>query len=158
MKKACFMLLALLLTVAMVACGGAKANNGNKAKDVDVAKLAAELAEKVKFDAELKELSSDMLGNYVNLPEGAQAAGYMSAGATSEEIFAIRCADDGSAKAVKADIEAFLSAQRAEMERYQPEEAARMDNAVLKQQGTVVVLCVTSDTDTAEKIVKEYLG
>ena len=149
MKRVCSLLLVALLTLALVGCGG------GKAKEVNVAALADELANTVQFDSELKRVSLD---NYLTVPEGAEAAAYMSTGTTAEEIIVVRCADDGEAKTMKAGIESFLADQRAEMERYQPEEVARMEKAVLAQKGSYVVLCVTSDTDKAESIIKEHLG
>ena len=44
------------------------------------------------------------------------------------------------------------------MERYKPEEVARLDNAIFATYGTCVVLCVTNDTDTANTVIKEYVG
>ena len=38
------------------------------------------------------------------------------------------------------------------------EEAERLNNAVFATYGTCVVLCVTSDTDTANAVIKEYVG
>ena len=149
MKKTISLLLAMLLTVALVGCGGAKT------KDVDVNGLADALYNTVKFDGDLKSVSAD---NYVTLPEGAQAAARMSNGTTAEEIFVVRCANENDAKTVKADIEKFVADQRVDMERYQPQEVARLDNAVLTQQGVYVVLCVSADSDAAQKVIKEQLG
>lgn len=149
MKKACFLLLAALLAVAMVGCGGAKANN------VEPAGLADALNMTVPFDSELKSVSAE---NYLSLPEGAEAVAYMSKGATAEEIIVVRCANEADAKTVIAGIETFLADQRVDMERYQPQEVARMDNAVLTQRGVYVVLCVSADSDAAQRVIKEQLG
>jgi len=152
MKRVFCLVLILLLAAAAVGCGG------SSEKEVDVSALASALAEGVEFEAALKELTAEQLANYLTLPEGAQAAAYMSNGTTAEEIVAVRCADSGEAAAVETAIKAFLADQRAEMERYLPGEVARMENAVLARKGSCVVLCVTDDTDTAEGIIKEYLG
>ena len=149
MKRACFLMMAFLLTLALVGCGGAKT------KDVDPNGLVGALYNTVKFDSEMKSVSVD---NYLTLPEGAQAAGRMSNGTTAEEIIVVRCANENDAKTVKTDMESFLADQRVDMERYQPQEVARMDNAVLTQRGVYVVLCVSADSEMAEKIIKEQLG
>ena len=52
----------------------------------------------------------------------------------------------------------LLDSQTQEAGRYQPEEAERLNNAVFATYGTCVVLCVTSDTDTANAVIKEYVG
>ena len=150
MKRVCFLMMAFLLTLALVGCGGSKVNN-----NVTADGLVGALYNTVKFDSEMKSVSVD---NYLTLPEGAQAAGRMSNGTTAEEIIVVRCANENDAKTVKTGIESFLADQRVNMERYQPQEVARMDNAVLTQRGVYVVLCVSADSEMAEKIIKEQLG
>jgi len=149
MKRVCSLLLALLLTVALVGCGGAKTKN------VEATGLVDALYNTVKFDSELTSVSAE---NYLNLPAGAQAAARMSNGTTAEEIIVVRCANEDDAKTVKAEMETFVADQRVDMERYQPQEVARLDNAVLTQRGVYVVLCVSADTEMAEKVIKEQIG
>ena len=64
----------------------------------------------------------------------------------------------GLSKAVKVSMQSYLDSQKQEMERYKPEEVARLDNAIFATYGTCVVLCVTNDTDTANTVIKEYVG
>lgn len=161
MKKAISLLLALLLISALAGCGGkdtdTKDTNKNTAKDVDVTKLAAELAEKVAFESELKDLS-DKLSFIVDLPEGAQSAFYRGEGESKEQIIAVKCAGESDAAGLKADLETLLADQIQEAERYTPELVSRLQNAVLIQKGQCVVLCVTDDAATARSIIEGYLG
>ena len=152
MKRIFSLMLAMLLLLAVSGCGS------KEKVEVDVSALASALAEQVAFEAPLKELTAEQIGNYVALPEGAQAAGYMSGGTTAEEILVVQCAGSDDAASVKQAVESFLADQRGEMERYLPEEVARLESAVLAQKGSCVVLCVSADTKTAEQIIKEYLG
>jgi len=149
MKRLSCLLMALLLLAALVGCGGAKT------KDVDAGGLADALYMTVKFDSELKSVDAS---NYLDLPVGAEAAARMSNGTTAEEIIVVRCANEDDAKAVKAQVETFVADQRADMERYQPQEVARMEKAVLAQRGVYVVLCVSNDSEKAEQVIKEQLG
>ena len=153
MKRMVSLLLAALLALAAAGCGGAA-----QPKDVDVTALAAELAEKVSYDGTLKELTEKQLSGFMTLPEGAQAAAYMSNGTTAEEIVAAKCASEEDAKAFLETVKSYLADQRAELERYQPQEVARMEQAVLAQRGVYVVLCVSADSAAAEQIIKEHLG
>ncbi|MBQ2061278.1 MAG: DUF4358 domain-containing protein [Oscillospiraceae bacterium] len=150
MKRIVSLLLVLLLTLALVGCGGAKVNN-----NVTAGGLADALHMTVPFDGEMKSVSVD---NYLNLPEGAEAAGYMSKGSTAEEIFVVRCASEADAKTVKTEIEKYVADQRSNLERYQPEEVSRLNSGVLIQKGVYAVLCVSADAEKAEKIIKEQLG
>ena len=153
MKRAISLLLTLLLVLALVGCGSAKT------KDVDVAALAAELAEKVKFESnEMRKLSADDLTNYMEVPEGAKVAFYMGEGMTMEEIIAVQCANEKDAAALKTAMETLLANQIDSARPYKPESVPRLENPALIQKGACVVLCVTDDVDTAEQIIKGYLG
>jgi predicted small lipoprotein YifL len=152
MKRVISLILVLLLTAALAGCGA------SGSKDVDVSALAAELAQKVEFSAPLKELTAEQLGNYLTLPEGTRAAAYMTSGLTMEEVFAFRCGSAGDAAAVKTAVEALIASQIDSVRPYQPEAVPRLESAVLVQKDVYVVLCVTDDTDTAERIIKEQLG
>ena len=112
-------------------------------------------AERVQFDTALSAIDA---GDYLELPEKCEASAYMSDGSTVEEIFVVQCSDKTDASAVKVSMQSLLDSQKQEMERYKPEEVARLDNAIFATYGTCVVLCVTNDTDTANAVIKEFVG
>ena len=132
------------------------AKDGRHTATVDAAGLADALAQRVQFDSEMKAVTADDLGFYIELPDKCEVGAYMSAGATSEEIFVIQCYDKTDAAAVKVSIQSYLDTQKQEAGRYQPDEVARLDGAIFETYGTCVVLCVTSDTSTASAVIKEY--
>lgn len=150
MKRIIALLLAVMTVFALTACGG-------KTTTVDAQSLAKALAEKTAFESELSAVSKEELGYYFQLPEKCDAAAYMSAGSTAEEIFVVECYDGTSAAAMRASMKDFLDSQKTEMERYLPAEVDRINGAIFETYGTCVVLCVTSDTDTARSIIKEYV-
>ena len=121
---------------ALTACGQ------QKDTAVDAQGLAKALVEKVSFESELTAVSDEELGYYFQLPEGCTAAAYMSSGSTAEEVFVMQ---------------EFLDSQKTEMERYLPAEVDRINSAIFETYGTCVVLCVSSDTDTARSVIKEYV-
>ena len=59
--------------------------------------------------------------------------------------------------AFESSMQEFLNSQKTEMERYLPAEVERINGAIFETYGTCVVLCVTSDADTARGIIKEYV-
>ena len=143
MKRIISLLLAVMTVLALTACGG-------KTTTVDAQSLAKALVEKTAF-------SKEELGYYFQLPEKCDAAAYMSAGSTAEEVFVIECYDAAAASALRTSMQAFLNSQKTEMERYLPAEVERINGAIFETYGTCVVLCVTSDADTARGIIKEYV-
>ena len=142
MKRIITLLLAVMTAVSLVACG-------------DKASATVDAAGRVQFDTALSAIDA---GDYLELPEKCEASAYMSDGSTVEEIFVVQCSDKTDASAVKVSMQSLLDSQKQEMERYKPEEVARLDNAIFATYGTCVVLCVTNDTDTANAVIKEYVG
>lgn len=152
MKRIIALLLAAMTALTLVACGD------KTSATVDAAGLSKALAERVQFDDTMTAVSADDLGFYLELPAKCEVGAYMSSGATAEEIFVVQCYDKTDAAAVKVSMQSFLDSQKQEMERYKPEEVARLNNAIFATYGTCVVLCVTNDTDSANTVIKEYVG
>ena len=148
MKRIISMLLAVMSVAALTACGQ------QKDTAVDAQGLAKALVEKVSFESELTAVSDEELGYYFQLPEGCTAAAYMSSGSTAEEVFVIQCKSGDDAAALRASMQ---DSQKTEMERYLPAEVDRINSAIFETYGTCVVLCVSSDTDTARSVIKEYV-
>ena len=148
-KKITALLCAVVMVLSLAACGD------KSSATVDAEGLGKALTERVQFDSTMSVIDA---GDYLELPEGSSAAAYMSDGSTMEEIFVVQCSDKTDASAVKVSMQSLLDSQKQEMERYKPEEVARLDSAIFATYGTCVVLCVTSDTDTANAVIKEYVG
>lgn len=151
MKKIVILLLAAMLTLSLCACG-------EKEKTVDVQALADALAQGVAFDSEMIPAAVEEIRYTLDVPDSATVAGYQANGTGAEQIAVVQCAAAADAAAVKASVDTYLSDLSAEAGKYQPEEQARIDGAVVQVSGSAVVLCITSDTDTAKGIIKEYLG
>ena len=137
MKRFMTLLLAMLMVLSLAACGD------KSSATVDAEGLGKALTERVQFDSTMSAIDA---GDYLELPEGSSAAAYMSDGSTMEEIFVVSCKDKTDASAVKIAMQELLDSQ------------TRLNNAVFATYGTCVVLCVTSDTDTANAVIKEYVG
>ena len=150
MKRIISLLLAVMTVFTLAACG-------TKDTTVNAQGLAQALLEKTSFDAELTAVPNEELGYYFQLPEGCTAAAYMSSGSTAEEVFVIQCKSGDDAAALRASMQEFLDSQKTEMERYLPAEVDRINSAIFETYGTCVVLCVSSDTDTARSVIKEYV-
>ena len=150
MKKFLMVILAALMLLGVCACG-------SKTVDLDTQALADDLQKNLTFDAPLQATSAEELGYYFEIPQDTEICGYMSNGATAEEIVVACCADASAAQTLKDNISAYLQDQTAEMEKYMPEEVARLDGALLECSGNCVVLCVASDTQAASAIVDNYV-
>ena len=153
MKRIFTAALAALLILTLAACGA------DSAKTVDVQALADALKSGVAFEDTLSAVSADELAfSLSGMPENYTAAAYRASGTTSEEIIAVQCGNKDDAAMVKAALETHLAEVKDQASKYQPEEVARLDGAILTVSGSCVALCVTADTDTANSIIKEYVG
>ena len=153
MKRILSAVLAALLILTLVACGD------TAGKTVDVQALADALKSGVAFEGSMSAVSGDELAFSLSaMPANYKAAAYRAEGITSEEIIAVQCDSKDDAALVKSALETHLAELKDQASKYQPEEVARLDGAILTVSGTCVVLCVTADTDTANAIIKEYVG
>ncbi len=151
MKKIWTMLLAVVLAVGVFgACGSDEPGN-----EPDVKAVAQALQDGIQFEEALSELPQDEIGYYIKLADGVSGVMYISSGSTSEEIAVFEAPDKDAAAAMLANIKEYLQAQRSSFADYLPEEAKRIDDALVVQKGRYAVLCVSAQTDTAKQIVED---
>lgn len=146
-----------LATVGMLA-GMLAGCGGSKSATVDTSALAKSLTSEITYENDLNEIDADTIENYIAVEEGVEGSMYMSSGSTAEEVAVFTAPDSETAKKMESNVEAFLSDQKASFKDYIPEEAARIDEAVLVQDGNYVVLCVSGDSDNAQKIIDKAFG
>lgn len=137
-----------LLLVGLCACGG-----GNSSASLDIKTLPEAILEKVAFEDELTELNQDAIENLYDIPEGVTARVFLGSGATAEEVSVFAAQDDATAKTMLENAKAHISERVESFQNYIPEQVKLLDNAIVKQIGTSVVVCVTSDADAALKVI-----
>ena len=151
MKRTTCLILSFLMIFALTACG-------SDAKSVDVQAIADDLVSNLAF-GEMSAVSADELGFYLDIPEGCEAAGYMSAGTTFEEVIVVSCTGDNG-QAIYESMRQLVESQKQEASRYQPEEVARLDNCVLegafKAGFCVLVVSSESNNSNADAIINKY--
>ena len=150
MRKAVLLGAALLLVLAVSACG-------SKATEVNVEELADKLLEQVDFEDELTEVDSGMVATLYGIEGAEEQKVYMSSGATTEEIAVFRFATEKDAQTGLDTLSQRLESRKEDYANYMPDEGTRLENAVLKCSGCYVALCVSSG-DEAQQIIGEYLG
>ena len=134
--------------ILLMGCGGKGGNTS-----VDVNALTTSLTQDITYSEPLQELAAEDIENYVLLEEGVEAVMYMSSGSTAEEVAVFTAPDETTANTMKENVTMFLDDQRASFKDYIPEEASRIDNAVLVVNGNYVVLCVSGDSEAAQDII-----
>lgn len=154
MKK----MITVLFTVALMGllltgCGGSE-----KAKEITAApsKLAEDLSKTASGDT-LSAVTSEILAStyLVDTEKIEDGAAFLGTGATACEAVVLKCTDDSYPKEVKKLFETRVKNQSDLYASYNAAEVENLDNAIIKVSGNYAVLCVTNDTETAEKILKE---
>lgn len=151
MKRTICLILSVVLLFALTACG-------SDARSADVQAIADDLVNNLAF-GEMSSVSGEELSFYLDIPEGCEAAGYMSAGTTFEEVIVVSCSGDNG-EAIYESMRQLVESQKQEASRYQPEEVARLDNCVLegafKAGFCVLVVSSESNNSSADAIINKY--
>lgn len=151
MKKAITLVFILAVSAALAACG-----NGSS-KEIDAQALANELMEKVEFVDELSPVKSEMVPKLYGIDNAQEAYVYMGSGATAEEVAVFKFASEQDAMDALAKIEQYIASRKDSFANYIPGEVARLDNAVIRQSGEYLALCV-SEGSTASEIISRYMA
>lgn len=128
---------------------------GKEAKTIDANALADSLVSDIAYDDALESIDADTASIYVDIPEGVEVIMYMGSGQTAEEVAVFTAPDADTAATTKENVQQHLDDQTASFEDYIPEEAKRVEDAVLEQKGNYVILCVSGDSDSAKEIIEE---
>lgn len=158
MKRILTMVLALVMAMDLVACGGKGENNAPPLYGVHHVEAMAQAGA---FSEELEEVDSDTafllyrLGDYGLAQEDLKDCAVLrSAGATCEEGAVL--VFTGADKAEKAEeaLKDYIQSQIEANEDYRPAEIPKLENALVDRRGESLLLAVASDLDAAKKTVE----
>lgn len=143
---------ALLLGTLLTACGGGE----TAAKAYDPAATAQALLDSTAFSEPLEEMSLDLVCGPLYDIDAANVTGsavYTSLTAGAEEIAVLTLKDEDAAKAALEALKTRVSDQTEALKDYQPDEVAKLDKAIVEQQGNSVLLVVAADADAAQQVL-----
>lgn len=146
--------IAICTAVAAILCAGCS----NETADVDVKELSKQLTTQIKYEDELTEISEEDIENYIEMETDVEGIMYMSSGSTAEEVAVFTAPDSSTADKMKENVQVFLDDQKSSFEDYIPEEAKRVEDAVVFASDNYVVLCVSGDSNKATEIIDEAFG
>ena len=109
------------------------------------------------FSEQLETVDSELICMLYGLELGGDTVtaceGYLSGGATAEELVLFTAADEGAAEKVKAACELRVDDQILGFEDYIPSEVAKLENAVIAVRGNTVLFVVANDGTAAAALV-----
>ena len=151
MKKIVSLLLALVLTLALTACGGGE--SGQSAYSPDQVQAMADAGA---FSETLEELDGDTafalyrLADYgLSREDLTDCAVLRSSGATCEEGAVLVFVGEDQADQGRKALESYVQNQITSNRDYRPAEIPKLEDAILEQAGDSVVLVVAADTEAA---------
>ena len=162
-KTLCIILAAMTVTCACASCGGDDKEGGSndnaasqtQTETVDVAAKADQIKSDITFEDELVEFDSGKIEKILGVSPDAYktAKVYVSStGATPEEIACFE-AKPGMADTIKASLTTRLGNQKNTFVDYKPEQAPKLDDAVLESNGDYVYFVVSGDSAKVKEII-----
>lgn len=151
-RKISLFLLSIVMITTLFGC-----SVQNDMTEIDIGDLSSELLERAEFEDELSAINDTTIKKLYNIDNYTKAVVYISSGATAEEIAVFEfdskeTAADGLKKALVR-----IEEQKAGFESYIPREIQKLDNAVVKQSGEYVIICISNNNE-AEKIITQYIS
>lgn len=141
-------LLALSLLLGLSGCGSTGGT-------LDMQALAEDLLKNGGFSDELWKIDDSMVQKLYNMDDYTQALVYVGSGATAEELALFAFPSEDAAAQGFEKAQARLESQIADYRTYLPQEVPKLQNAVAKQWGKYVIVCVCPGSACGE-IVAQY--
>lgn len=152
LKRIFLVLLSILTVTTLFGCSAP-----NNAINIDIDALSTELLKKAEFEDELNIIDDNMVKKLYNVDNYVKASVYLGSGATAEEIAVFEFDSEKTAADGLEKAKIRIEEQKSGFESYIPKEIPKLDNAVVKQSGKYVIVCV-SNGNMAEKIIAQYIG
>ncbi|MCI8608983.1 MAG: DUF4358 domain-containing protein [Firmicutes bacterium] len=150
-KYICVLFCMAALVCALCGCGGDK----TESYAIDEKDFVKQALEQIEFDCQLYQVKEEGIGSFFTFETETDAILYMGAGSFADHlgIFTAQNVKDG--EKVLAAVESYKDDLKHSFEDYIPEEAAKIDKAVIVQKGRYVAFCITED-EGAQKFIDEY--
>lgn len=132
-------------------------NTKNAGKTIDVDTLVQKVLDNVAFEAELNKLDDSVAEGMVETAEGTKLQIYMGNGTYADEFLVMTARDETAAKKNMDAANNHLEETKATFRDYRPEEVKKIEDAVSIRCGCYVIVCVTSDYETAEKTINSII-
>lgn len=133
--------------------------DNNKDININIDVLANKLKESYIFEDSLDQIDKDMVINKYNLDSNKikNLVSYVGTGATAEEILIIEFYNDEDVEQAKDKIEEVLEERKKDFANYLPKEVSKLENHNLERYGKYLILCISNDSNQANKIIKQYV-
>ena len=150
-----FKKIAVLLTTTAIIISFASCQNSSQ-KEIDCPKTAEAVLNDIKFSNELQKADDSIIPMFFELPEDVNAYLYTGNGSSADEFALFDCKTSENLKKTKEAVGIHLAELKESLANYYPEEAARVDDAIIADYGNYLVLCITDDDSAPDVIDKLF--
>ncbi len=147
MKKINIVIFVLAVLFILSACG---------AKTIDISTLSKRLVEEGEFSEKLSEVPLRITEKRYDLSdkEIEEGVAYSGTNAVVDEVAIFKAKDTDS---VKEKVMKHIEAQEEIYKSYAPDEVSKLNDCIVEVKGDYVILCVSENPSSAEKIIEEYV-
>lgn len=135
-----------------------KSREQNEQNSIDTEALAKAALSEITYQTELERLEDSVVKSMITTAdENTKVELYMGEGTCSDELLIVTVPDTGNVKKEVKNVQKHLTDMQQSFQNYLPEEAKKIDDAVILQTKNYIVACVTSDKDHAKKVIEKQL-
>ncbi len=151
-KRVICLAVALVCAVAVSAC-----KDDTTLSDVSAENIAKGIISGAGYTQALVSRDRDYAANILgtDIPENFA---FYSSDASADMTAVFVCEDVNAAKSLGSVLTSYIYDMTSEYEKYAPEEAVKLRNAVNRMSGSCVIVCVSPDYDSANEVVSEALA
>lgn len=160
MKKTLLRFISLVLCVLLLAGCSKPSDPTPPAQTPTDAQLNPEalfqtLVKNVKYETELENVGETATMYFPEMPAGTTLVLYMGNAFYADQVALITLAKAEDAETVKATLNEHLTKLKDQAQNYHPEEVNKIEKSIIWHQDTTMILCVTNDTQTVQKILSD---
>ena len=152
MRRVLSVILAVLLCFSLTACAA-----GSSERNLDINALAEELSKLDCFGGDIFQLGESVIPNFIQVADGVKAVVYTSSGATADEIALFEAPDEKTAGEQLKIAENHIAERTAAYASYMPDEVTKLEDAIVRQEGCYVILCVAGDYEAAQTVIDKFI-
>lgn len=132
---------------------GAEPQQTASGKAVDIDRLTDQLLNDIKYDTQLEELDESVATGMLALQSDSEVVLYMGDGTCSDQVIIVTSTSEDAATKDQEAVEQHLLDMKKSFEDYIPDQAAKIEDAVIIRCGCYVVACVTDSAEDAKDII-----
>ena len=130
---------------------------GKTEKELDMEALANDLLEGGVFEETLYPAEESAIPLLLGFETACEGLVYVGTGATAEELVLFHAGDEDEAGQLKENLSEHLADRTEQYSGYLPQEAYKLENAIVRQYGAYVILCIAADSAAAQDIIGSYM-